>query len=416
MTLKMSESEAVMAEVDAVSDSFRPFAESCSSIYFSLEKLADVHFLYQFSLPFFMQIVDRLLFPAAGAPPLAPELAAEKDPLKRLRLLTAQLFSLSYVRVRRALLNNDQTAFALRLAQVALENESLHADGSALDTVAIEFLTKGSTFTLAASSDKADASALAQAAAAAVPAELGLSRESRVLLGELSKLAPFSRLLAHINAPANLEAWKKYVSGATQPTAVVAAAPAEDGSAPAPVNHEAELLPPSGWELPGSASAPHHRTLFHALLIAKALRSDLVPQLSAALVVGVFGESFGAELAAGTDLQKVVVEESNAHTPMLLVSRPGFDASGKVDALAAALKAGSGYVSMAMGAPESYEQADAAIGQAVKKGTMLLLKNVHLSPAYLSTLEKRMHRLAATAHPAFRSVEQCTHTRSVRWS
>jgi dynein heavy chain 1 len=400
--LKMSESEAVMAEVEAVSDSFRPFAESCSSIYFSLEKLAEVHFLYQFSLPFFMQIVDRLLFPSGGAAPIAPELASEKDPLKRLRLLTANLFSLSYVRVRRALLNNDQTAFALRLAQVALENHTLHGDAAALDPVAIEYFTKGSTFTLAAGNDKADASALAQAPAAAVPAELGLSRESRVLLGELSKLPPFARLLAHINTPANLEAWKQYVAGATQPTVVAAPVPTEDGSAPAPTNHEAGLLPPSGWELPAAASAPHHRALFHALLIAKALRSDIVPQLSAALVSAVFGDSFGAELAAGTDLQKVVVEEANAHTPMLLVSRPGFDASGKVDSLAVSLKAGSGYVSMAMGAPESYDQADAAIGQAVKKGTMLLLKNVHLSPAYLSTLEKRMHRLAATAHPAFR--------------
>ena len=394
VTQKMSESDAVMDEVNAVSESFRPFATSCSSIYFSLEKLAEVHFLYEFSLPFFLQIVDRLLFPTPAQ--AIPEITAEHDPTKRLHLLTYNLFQMSYVRVRRALLNNDQAAFAMRLAQVALENVNLHGDEASCDPVELEFLTKGSTFGLGAKA------ASATEAVAAAPAELGLTRAQKVLLGELQKLPAFAKLGAHMNAPANLLAWQQYVTGGTK--AAVAHAPAaEDGSDAAAhaAAIELELLPPTGWEASGKAQ-PKYKTIFHAMLVAKALRSDLVPQLAMLFVSAVFGPKFNAALAAGTDLHKVVLEESNAHTPMLLVSRPGFDASSKVDSLAVTLNQQNSYQSMAMGAPESYEQADLAINTAIKKGTMLLLKNVHLSPAYLSTLEKRLHRLSSTANPNFR--------------
>lgn len=56
-----SESENVLAEIQAVSSQYRPFAVACSSIYFTAESLSDVHFLYHFSLPFFLVVVDSLL-------------------------------------------------------------------------------------------------------------------------------------------------------------------------------------------------------------------------------------------------------------------------------------------------------------------------------------------------------------------
>jgi len=398
VTSKMNESDSVLAEVDAVSDSFRPFAQACSAIYFSLERLADVHFLYHFSLPFFLAIVDRLLTPSK--PEYAVEgLAAEKEPNRRLVLLTKALFELSYARVRRALLNNDHGAYAMRLAQVALENSNLHGDSAALDTVELEFFLKGTTFGLEAG--KA-AVASSETPAAAVPAELGLGRAQKEALAVLGKLPAFSRLLAHINAPANLAAWQRYLTAGGSSAPVVPDVPSEDESAPAAPSAELDaLFPPSGWELPASGGS-RHKQVFHALLVAKALRSDLVPQLVSVLVHSVLGDHFGAESAAGIDLHKIVREEGNSHTPFLLVSRPGFDASSKVDALAVAFNVQNSYASMAMGSPEGYAQADEAINAAMKKGSWLLLKNVHLSPSYLNSLEKRLHRLASTAHNNFR--------------
>ena len=53
--------EVVMAEVDAVSQQFSPFASTCSRLYFTLQQLPELHFLYQISLSFFLEIVDRVL-------------------------------------------------------------------------------------------------------------------------------------------------------------------------------------------------------------------------------------------------------------------------------------------------------------------------------------------------------------------
>src|SRR5206468_8765154 len=93
------------------------------------------------------------------------------------------------------------------------------------------------------------------------------------------------------------------------------------------------------------------------------------------------------------DLSKITLIETSANTPLLLVSKPGFDASSKVDSLAAQHSPSVNYQSFAMGSPEGYDQADQAINAAVKKGSWILLKNVHLSPSWLGSLEKRLHRM-----------------------
>merc|ERR1719387_294155 len=100
------------------------------------------------------------------------------------------------------------------------------------------------------------------------------------------------------------------------------------------------------------------------------------------------------------DLEQILTKEGSAKTPLLLVSLPGYDASSKVDDLAEKLNKGDKFTALAMGSPEGYDLADRSINAAVKTGTWVLLKNVHLSPGWLSELEKRLHRL--NPHPEFR--------------
>ena len=83
-----------------------------------------------------------------------------------------------------------------------------------------------------------------------------------------------------------------------------------------------------------------------------------------------------------------------------MCSVPGFDASGRVDDLAAEL--GRGMTSIAIGSEEGFAQADKAINTAAKNGRWVLLKNVHLAPSWLVTLEKKLHSLQA--HAGFRYV------------
>lgn len=94
----------------------------------------------------------------------------------------------------------------------------------------------------------------------------------------------------------------------------------------------------------------------------------------------------------------VVEKEIKASTPILLCSVTGYDASGRVDDLAAELN--KQLTSIAIGSAEGFSLADRAISSASKSGRWVLLKNVHLAPQWLFQLEKRLHSL--TPHANFR--------------
>jgi dynein heavy chain 1 len=91
------------------------------------------------------------------------------------------------------------------------------------------------------------------------------------------------------------------------------------------------------------------------------------------------------------DLLKIVEKESQAKSPLLLVSAPGFDASYKVEQLAKQVN--KKYTSVAIGSPEAFELVDKAIKAAAKSGQWVLLKNVHLAPQWLTELEKEIYKL-----------------------
>ena len=97
-------------------------------------------------------------------------------------------------------------------------------------------------------------------------------------------------------------------------------------------------------------------------------------------------------------LVEVLEKESNCHEPLIFCSKPGFDASSKVDDLA--VKMNKPYKSLAMGSDEGFEMAEKTIAAAAKSGTWVLLKNVHLAPSWLIQFEKKFHNL--TLHPNFR--------------
>lgn len=88
----------------------------------------------------------------------------------------------------------------------------------------------------------------------------------------------------------------------------------------------------------------------------------------------------------------------SSRTPLLLCSATGFDASGKVEDLSIELR--REVTSIAIGSSEGFTQADSALNSSSKSGRWVLLKNVHLAPAWLTQLEKKLHTLRP--HPQFR--------------
>lgn len=57
----MEQSDKVMLEVQKVTSDYIPLAEACSKVFFVLVSLKSMHYLYDFSLSFFMEIFNNLL-------------------------------------------------------------------------------------------------------------------------------------------------------------------------------------------------------------------------------------------------------------------------------------------------------------------------------------------------------------------
>ena len=392
--LRMDESDGVMGEISKIGEQYRPFAASAASVYYALERLADVHFLYQFSLPFFLRILDDIL-----AHKSAPTAAGGEDKMAQLLVLSRQLFELTYKRVSRGLLNEDQSGFALRLIQIALDEARIFASPP-LDKAEVEHFMRQAAVASKRKGKAADQKPIEAAGGTAegakVPEVLGLTSEQKVMLAELGKLKAFTGLVQHVNG--NAQQWNGWLRETE--TARAAAKPAAEESEEAADDTSAastpEVLAPAGWEQAGSV--PRYIALFRQLLIAQVFRPDRLPSLARAFIHSLFGSAL-LPSAANLDLSSIVLTELPASSPLLLVSKPGFDASSKVEQLAASCQP-SQYQALAMGSAEGYELADTAITAAAKHGHWLLLKNVHLSPAWLSSLEKRLHRLAV--HKDFR--------------
>ena len=82
---KVEETDVVMAEVDRVSQEYMPLSASCSSIYFTLEGLSQIHFLYQFSLKFFLDVFQNVVSDN-------PHLKGIADHKKRLSIIAKDMF------------------------------------------------------------------------------------------------------------------------------------------------------------------------------------------------------------------------------------------------------------------------------------------------------------------------------------
>ena len=91
---KVEETDQIMAEIEHTSLQYMPLSMACSSIYFTIDNLHQVHYLYQYSLQFFLDIFTNLLTSNAA-------LNGIKDYGKRLQIITQHLFESCFNRVTR---------------------------------------------------------------------------------------------------------------------------------------------------------------------------------------------------------------------------------------------------------------------------------------------------------------------------
>ncbi|GKY90587.1 hypothetical protein MPSEU_000032400 [Mayamaea pseudoterrestris] len=115
----------------------------------------------------------------------------------------------------------------------------------------------------------------------------------------------------------------------------------------------------------------------------------------------VFGATFPWQGRSLNHLAEVTEIELGSTTPLLLCQAPGHDVSGRVEAMARELT--KELAAVAMGSAEGYESAENMLATASKRGTWVMLKNVHLCVDWLrETLVKKLQALGPHTHQDFR--------------
>lgn len=334
VTRKVEETDTVMAEVEQVTNEYLPLAQACSNVFFVLDELHLLHHFYQFSLRFFLDVFDYVLLHN-------PSLKGVTDPHARLGILLDDLFLHVFKRTARALLHTDHLTLALLLASIKVRGTNPD-----FDEQEFAFLLEGGDAPVTAgSSTQGDAPLLDEA------------QQQR--LRAFERLAAFKDVRTHVAA--HEDAWRAFLESAT-PESVV---------------------PPVWADLDPVADAVRRA------LIVKCFRPDRLLQALSAFASLVFERDLLLETTF--DLGSMVQHEVEAASPICLCSVPGYDASYRVDNLVAAMSARC--TSVALGSQEGYGLADQAIAAAARTGNWVLLKNVHLAPAWLSQLEKRLQSL-----------------------
>lgn len=344
VTRKVEETDIVMQEVETVSQQYLPLSTACSSIYFTMESLKQVHFLYQYSLQFFLDIYHNVLYEN-------PNLKGATDHTQRLSVITKDLFQVAFNRVARGMLHQDHITFAMLLARIKLKGTL----GEPTYDAEFQHFLRGNEIVLNAGS---------------TPKIQGLTVEQAEAVVRLSCLPAFKDLIAKVQADEQFGIWL-------------------DSSSP-------EQTVPYLWN-EETPTTPIGQAI-HRLLLIQAFRPDRLLAMAHMFVSTNLGESFMSIMEQPLDLTHIVGTEVKPNTPVLMCSVPGYDASGHVEDLAA--EQNTQITSIAIGSAEGFNQADKAINTAVKSGRWVMLKNVHLAPGWLMQLEKKLHSLQP--HACFR--------------
>lgn len=339
---KVEETDKVIAEIETVSQQYMPLSLACSNIYFTMDSLNQIHFLYQYSLKMFLDIFMTVLYNN-------PKLEGKSDHAQRLTIITKDLFAVCYDRTARGMCHSDRLTFAILLCKI-------HLKGVAETNLDAEFnFFLRSREGLMGNQQQVD----------------GLGAEQVESVNRLATRLPiFRRLIERCQATPELGAWL------------------QQGSP--------EQCVPQLWD-DTKALSPAAAAM-HQLLLIQAFRPDRVIAAGQLLVATVLGDDFMPLAETELDFGACVERQLTANTPALLCSVPGFDASGRVDDLAAEVN--KQISSIAIGSAEGFNQAERAINSACKTGRWVMLKNVHLAPQWLIQLEKKLHSLQP--HAGFR--------------
>jgi dynein heavy chain 1 len=347
---EVSKSEDIMKELESTMNEYAPLANKASRIFFALDSLEIIHYLYRYSLSFFMDILNYVI--NSKEMQEVPKNMYANRQIKIIQLLFKEI----YHRVGYSLLNKDKALLAMRLAQINLGDKFKNE---------INLLLKINSNIM---NDASDISS------DILGGKLTLNQKKQ--LSELNKSEPFTGLVSEITS--NSEAWNNFYNDAFAENCI----PVEF------LNKHKE-----------SISNEKDQKIFDAItksILLLVFRPDRMLNSIQSFLKEVFNEELVniPEL----DLVKVIKDETNCKMPILFCSAPGFDASTKIESLARQLN--KKFLSIAIGSSEGFELVEKNWASKIKSGEWLVLKNVHLAPNWLNEIEKRLY--ANEPNPNFR--------------
>jgi len=111
------------------------------------------------------------------------------------------------------------------------------------------------------------------------------------------------------------------------------------------------------------------------------------------------------------NLEEVIIQETDPQEPVLLMTTEGFDPTVTVNELAK--KCNADLSSYAMGSSKVRETAREQLQKAMRQGSWLILRNVHLDSTFMMELEKTINSRNVSPHDNFRLLLSCEVSPSV---
>ena len=338
---EVAKSEDVMKELQSTMNEYAPLANKSSRIYFALDTLEAIHYLYRYSLSFFMDVLNFVI-----TSKFVNEIPKTQYNDRQKRIISL-LFKEIYHRVGYSLLNKDQAILAMRLAQISLGDKFKNE---------INLLLKISSNIM---NDASDISS------DLLNGKLTLNQKKQ--LSELNKSEPFTNIVGEITS--NAEAWNTFYND-----------PCAENSVPM------DFLKSYRDQITNEKDLKIFEGVCKSILLL-VFRPDRMMNCINQLLKDIFDDEFVT--IPELDLLKVIKDETSCKTPILFCSAPGFDASTKIEALARQLN--KKFLSIAIGSSEGFELVEKNWANKIKSGEWLVLKNVHLAPNWLNELEKKLY-------------------------
>ena len=346
VTMQIQQTEEVMESIKKSSLIYQPLSHACARLYFLIESLHKLHFLYHYNLQFFLTILHDVL---RNTP------QSSRLPKDRMQLYCIQLYRTVFARVSRGLTHLDARVLALRMCQLYVQGTLNEPDPGELDLL----------FDVSLNYFHSEANACVEQT-----------------FNDKLTLEQAAQLISHLSLESAVKLRSFILKNQSFFNTTFLTAPLE---------YLLEVIPhlgEDGWS--------EGRTLWRWLLLIKVLRPELLATASEVVVKRLLDEEFFTY--EQYELQTVIFSEVHSDQPVLLCSMPGYDASKRVEQLYQELQLPLDTI--AIGNKESFAIAERMIMQAASRGTAVLVRNVHLCPEWLSTLEKLLFSLHP--HNSFR--------------